>query len=169
MRTIAKIVTEYGQKNYPLGKCIYREEVPYLTSQLKQLLAIVDNKLNFTPESLIILEDKLFAWSKEVNIKSLEDDEIVEIVREVAAYYGEVLALYADGKWESRQTLWGTCIVIEGNVKVTKEGRNRIVPSVAVSLGNIGTVTLELIYQGKRFNLYKDFLRTKKKIFKEEI
>ena len=72
-------------------------------------------------------------------------EEIVQFVREISAYVGEVLVIHAGCKWEPLGTFWSTHLVIDGNVKVTKEGRSRFVPSVALHLGAIGAVALDMV------------------------
>jgi hypothetical protein len=169
MKTITKIVSEFGQKGHPLGKSIYRDEVPSLISRLRQRLGMSQSELDLTPASLKSLEDKLFEKTQKKWGETYNEEEIVQFVREISAYVGEVLVLNAGCEWEPLGTLWSTHIVIKGNVKVTKEGRSRIVPSVAIPLGAIGATALEMVSAGQKPLLYKEYVSAKKKMFKEEL
>jgi hypothetical protein len=169
METVTKIVSGFGRKGHPLGKSIYREEVPSLVSQLRQRLGMSESELDMTPASLKRLEDKLFEMTQEKWRENYSEEEIVQFVREISAYVGEVLVLHAGCRWEPLGTLWSTHIVIEGGVKVTKEGRSRFVPSVAFPLGAIGATALDMVSVGKKPLLYRDYLSAKKKTVKEEL
>jgi|WetSurMetagenome_2_1015567.scaffolds.fasta_scaffold112456_2 hypothetical protein len=169
MRTATRMVFDFAREGHPLGKSIYREEVPILASNLMQRLGMSESELDFTPASLKRLEDKLFESPPKMEIQNFSDEEIVQLVREVAAYVGEVLVLHAAGRWEPLGTLWSTHVVFEGNIKITKEGRRRIVPSVTFSLGNIGAAALDMVSVGKKPLLYRDYLSAKKKIVKEQL
>lgn len=169
MTTATKLVSEFGRKGHPLGKSIYRDEVPSLVSQLRHRLGMSEAELDLTPASLKRLEDKLFELPHDKRIEVLSEDEIVQFVREIAAYIGEVLLVHAEGRWEPLGTLLSTKIVFEGNIKITKEGHKRTVPSMAFSLGNIGAAALDMISLGRRPLFYRDYLSAKKKTIKEEL
>ncbi len=169
METVTKIVSEFGRKGHPLGKSIYREDVPSLVFHLRQRLGMSDSELDLTPVSLKRLEEKLIEKSQEKWSEIYSQEEIVQFVREISAYVGEVLVIHAGCKWEPLGTLWSTHLVIDGNVKVTKEGRSRFVPSVALPLGAIGAVALDMVSVGKKPMLYRDYLSAKKKSVKEEL
>jgi hypothetical protein len=125
--------------------------------------------LDLTPVSLKRLEDKLFQKAQEKWRDTYSEEEIVQFVREISAYVGEVLVLNAGCEWKPLGTLWSTHIVITGNVKVTKEGRSRIVPSVATPLGAIGAAALDMVSAGQKPLLYKEYVIAKKKTVKEDI
>jgi hypothetical protein len=169
MRTATKLVFDFARVEHPLGKSIYREEVPILASNLRQRLGMSESELDFTPSGLKRLEDRMFELSQKLDLGNLSDEDLVQFVREIAAYVGEVLVLHAEGRWETLETLWSTIIVFEGSIKLTKEGRKRMVSSVAFSLGNIGAAALDMITVGKKPLLYRDFLSAKKKTVKEEL
>ncbi len=169
METVTKIVSEFGRKGHPLGKSIYREDVPSLVFHLRQRLGMSDSELDLMPVSLKRLEEKLIEMSQDKWCETYSQEEIVQFVREISAYVGEVLVIHAECKWESLGTLWSTHLVIEGNVKVTKEGRSRFVPSVAIPLGAIGAVALDMVSVGKKPMLYREYLSAKKKSVKEEL
>lgn len=126
-------------------------------------------ELDFTPVSLKRLEDKLIELPQNADIQNFSDEEIVQLVREVAAYVGEVLVLHADGKWRPLKDLWSTHVVIEGDIRIIKEGQRRVAPSIAFSLGAIGTAAWDMISLGKKPSLYKDYQSARKKMVKEEL
>ena len=169
MRTATKRVFEFARENHPLGKSILEEEAPQLVTSLLRRLALSTTELDFSPESLKLLEEKLVEWSQKNDINNFADAEIVQLVREIAAYVGKVLVLHAEGNWQPTGTLWGTQIIFEGNIKVMKEGRTRVVPSVAFSLGNIGATAVDMLKLGKKPLLYKDYLSARKKTIKERL
>jgi hypothetical protein len=83
-----------------LGKSIHQKKVPILTSQLRQRLEMSEAELDFTPASLERLEDKLFELLQKIDIQTLTDEDIVQFVREISAYFGKVLVVHAEGNWE---------------------------------------------------------------------
>ncbi len=169
MRTATKSVFDFARENHPLGKSILEEEAPQLTSSLRQRLAMSVADLDFSPASLKLLEEKLVELSQKDDINNYADTEIVQLVREIAAYVGKVLVLHAEGKWEPLGTLWGTQIIFEGKIKVVKEGTTRVVPSVAFSLGNIGATTVDMLRLGKKPILFRDYQSARKRTVKEQL
>lgn len=169
MRTATRIVFNFIREEHPLGRIINREEVQTLASKLGERLGMSEPELDFTPASLKRLEDKLIELPQKTEIQNFSDEEIVQLVREVAAYVGEVLVLHADGKWRPLKDLWSTHVVFEGDIRIIKEGRRRVAPSIAFSLGAIGVAAWDMISLGKKPNLYKDYQSAKKKIVKEQL
>jgi hypothetical protein len=169
MRTATKLVFDFDRIGHPLGKNIYRDEVPILASNLRRRLELSESELDFTPSSLKRLEDRMFELPQKLEIGNLSDEDIVQFVREIAAYVGEVLVMHAEGRWENWGSLWSTNVVFEGSIKLTKGGQRRIVPSVAFSLGNIGAAAVDMISMGKKPLLYRDYLSAKKKTVKEDL
>ena len=84
-----------------------------MTSRLRQRLEMSEAELDFTPASLERLEDMLFELAQKIDIQSLTDEDIVQFVREISAYVGEVLVVHAEGNWEPLGTLWGTHIGVD--------------------------------------------------------
>ncbi len=169
MGTATKSVFEFARENHPLGKSILEEEAPQLATSLRRRLAISAAELDFSPESLKLLEEKLLEWSRKNDINNFADTEIVQLVREIAAYVGKILVLHAKGDWQPTGTLWGTQIIFEGKIKVVKEGRTRVVPSVVFSLGNIGATAVDMLKLDKKPLLYRDYLSARKKTVKEQL
>jgi len=167
MKTITQIVTEYGRDGHPLGKSINAEDVPLLVNQLRKRLVLTKHDLDLSPESLKRLENKLFEMPIDELNQGSNEEEIVQFVRELAAYVGEVLSKHAGGSWEPSGTLWSTRIVFEDGIKILKEGKMRLVPSVAFSLGNIASAALDMKILGKKPLLYRDYVSAKKKMLKE--
>jgi hypothetical protein len=83
--------------------------------------------LDQTPKSLNRLENLLaMYWSKLTEDGLLlNDEQTVELVRELTAYIGELLIRNIKGEWVNLGTLWNTEIVIEGPFKIKKEGKSR--------------------------------------------
>lgn len=167
--TGTRIIFDFIKVGHPLGQIITREEVPSLASRLRRRLEMSESELDFSPTSLKRLENKLFELSQMTQTQNYSDEEIIQFIREIAAYVGEVLVLHADGKWRSLQDLWSTQVIFEGDIKITKEGRQRVAPSVVFSLGNIGAGVWDMISIGRKPHLYKDYLSGKKKKVKEEL
>jgi len=169
MRTATRLVFDYQRENLPLGKNILEEEIPVLTSALRQRLGMSISDLDFSPTSLKRLEDVLVVYPQKVDFDKMSDDDIMQFVREIAAYVGKILVSHTRGKWEPLGTLWGTQVTFEGKIKITKEGRTRVVPSIAFSLGNIGSAAVDMMRLGKKPLLYRDYLSARKRFFKEDV
>ena len=88
MKSATRIISEFGQKGHPLGKSIRQEEVPELTTRLRQRLGLSESELDFTPDSLKRLEDELLELPQRMDLQSLSEEEIVHLVREISAYIG---------------------------------------------------------------------------------
>ena len=169
MKSALRIVSEFERKDHPLGKSIYRGEVPLLVSQLIIRLGIPESELNYEPTSLKRLEDKLFELSLSVDLQIFSEEEIVQLVREITAYLGEVLVLHANGRWESLGTLLSTNVIVEGDIKIVKEGQRRVVPSVAFRPGFTGAGAWDMIIAGRKPILFREYVDAKKKTIKEEL
>jgi hypothetical protein len=168
MKTATRIVFNFIREEHPLGRIINREEVQALAFQLGVRLGMSETELDFTPTSLKRLEDKLIELPKKTDVQNFSDEEIARLVREVAAYVGEVLVLHAGGKWRPLKDLWSIHVVFEGDIRIIKEGRQRVAPSIAFSLGAIGASAWDMISLGRKPSLYKDYRNAKKKMVKEE-
>ena len=138
-----------------------------LAIQLGQRLGLSDFELDLSPKSLRLLEDKLVEFSQSISLETLSEEDIVQMVREVTAYVGKVLVLHTQGRWVNLGTLLGTSVVIEGNIKMNKEGQTRIIPSIAFRIGFMGTAAVNMAFLGKKPILYKDYLYAKNKSIKE--
>ena len=168
MKSATRLVLKC-EEEHPLGKSIHQKKVPILTSQLRQRLEMSEAELDFTPASLERLEDKLFELLQKIDIQTLTDEDIVQFVREISAYFGKVLVVHAERNWEPLGTLLGTLIVFKGIVKVIKEGRRRIVSSLCFSLANEGAVAIDMASMGKKPLLYRNYLSARAKIFREDL
>jgi len=164
-----KLIFDYSKKGHPLGQEIHQNEVPILISKLRNRLFQVQNVLNLSPSSLIVLEEELIELVNDNQKTIISEEEIVEIIREIAAYFGEVLVLHADGKWQPQGSLWNTRVIFKGEIKIDKGGGRNIARSISLSLGNIASSAWESIIMGKRPNLYNEYLSAKIKIHKEKI
>lgn len=168
-RSATKLIFEFIKKEHPLGKSIDPDEVPSLVSGLRQRLGVLPDDLDLSPRSLRILEKSLYDLRPQFESGSLRDEELLQIVREVAAYIGEVLVLHSFGKWQTQGTLWGTDIIFEGNIKITKEGEQRVTQSLAMSLGNLAAAAIDMVSVGKMPELYKYYMIGRKKKFQEKL
>lgn len=168
MKTATKIVSEFGKQGHPLGQSIKPEEASLLAHQLARLLGLNNSELDFSPKSLKLLEDKLVEFSQRVTLEALTEEEIVQMVREVSAYVGEVLVLHTQGKWATLGTLLGTEVVFEENIKLNKEGRTKIIPSIAFRIGFTGAAAVDMAFSGRKPILYRDYLNAKNKSIKED-
>ncbi len=169
MRSAIRIIFNYIQNEHPLGKCIFEEEVQLLAMQLRSRLGLSSHQLDFSPESLKRLENLLLDYGITNDIQEYSDDEIVRFIREIGAYVGKVLILYAYGKWKTIGSLWSTYIVFEDKVKIDKNGHRRNVPSIAISLGGLGATTWDMLSMGKKPELFNEYAIAKSKIFKENL
>ena len=163
MKTATKIIFDFIRTQHPLSRGIEKEETPLLVGLLRKRLSLSEIELDFSPISLQRLEDKLSDSADTLKAKLIKEEEIIQIIREIAAYVGEVLVLNTNGKWQNLGDLWSTKVIFEGNIKITKAGNERTAQSIAFSLGNIGAGAWDMISLGRKPILYCDYLSAKKK------
>jgi hypothetical protein len=159
-----KLLQQYANKGHPWARVVEPEEVPALIEALRERLHATSKELDLSPPSLKRLEQRLVDMyqSMKAQEKTLMHEDLVQLIRQVTAYIGEVLVKHAQGRWDKgSQTLWGTGIVIEGPWDVTKGQRYNspypthfIVGSEAASAWDVitegGKPRLDRIYREAR-------------------
>jgi len=170
MRTATRLANDYSGGDHPLGRSISIGEIPQLTASLRTRLGMSEVELDYSPASLKRLEDRLPEFSREFNpMENCSDEEILQIVREIGAYVGQVLVLHGKGEWESAESLWATYVTFKKKVQISKTTGIRQKPTVSLGLANIGAAALDRSCIGVKPILYKEYLDAKKKSFKEEL
>jgi hypothetical protein len=137
------------------------DEVPGLIAQLTRRPGAVGTRLDLSPESLRLLEGSLVkivsSWTKEP--EGVPEDDVVRLVREVAAYLAEVLILHAKATFDEglRANLLDTGLSIPGPWIVMKDttfvspGRALFTP------GSSAASAVHNAWEGKRQALYETF------------
>lgn len=170
MRTATRLANDYSGRDHPLGRSISIEEIPQLTASIRTRLGMSEVELDYSPDSLKRLEDRLLEFSREFNpMVNCSDEEILQIVREIGAYVGQVLVLHGKGEWESSGSLWATCVTFQKKVQSSKATGVWRMPTVSLGLANIGAAALDRSCIGIKPILYKEYLDAKKNSFKEEL
>jgi hypothetical protein len=160
------LIVQYAKQRHPLAASFAVEEAVELADQLRHRLGSSSEELSLSPASLKRLERKLAEWhhSLQQQNKTLTDQEVLQLVREIAAYFGLVLVHHASGQWRALGSLWTTEIQIEGPLAVAESHQRRFSPfPLLLSLGNQAATTWDLIVQGAPARLYKSFRRAKRK------
>ncbi len=166
----ARLILEYGKRGSPLGKSILEEEFPSLVANLQERLGASPEVLNLSPDSLNILAPLLLSYYQRefLGIKEDDEEEIVRMIREIAAYIGRVILKNSKGKLQTWGGLWGTEIVFEGPVKSIKGSQTITHKQGVVSLGQIASSTWTALQMGVEPKLYRTFQLSVAKNVREE-
>lgn len=166
------LIQDFAKLGHPLGAAIRREEAPQLVAALLHRLGATPEELNQSPLSLHVLERELVRWHQSLSSsgQSLEGEDLVQFVRELAAYVGIVLETHAGGEWRTTDnSLWGTEISFRGPVYVVKGSEIRQHPLRVFSLGNLAGSAWDAILAGVPPKLYQDYRDARAKKLRERL
>ena len=166
-----RLINQFAAQGHPLGRSIPEEEAATLIEVLQKRLGASAKELDLSPSSLNRLEQRLIDLHQSMQEQGqiFTDEELVQLVREIAAYIGKVFVTHAGGKWETVKTLWGTEIVFEGPVEAVKGKEIRVYPKSVSSLGNIAASTWDAITVGIKPKLYDVYRRASAKRVREQL
>ena len=102
-----KLIFDYINSHHPLGKGISLKEIPHLTINLSTRLTISQKLLDYSPDSLKLL-DSLIEHYYQKHIEIINEIEVMDFIRELSAYFGNVLLINTDGQWIDDGDLWRT-------------------------------------------------------------
>lgn len=167
------LVYDFGKRGHPLGQAIRKEEVPELIEALRQRLGCTEEELDLSPESLKRLESRLIALHQAIESGQVpaSDEDIVRLIREVAAYLGQVIVLNLNGRWaEPRNTLWANDVIVPLPVETIKGREIRTSPDRALAVAVTVAYFWDLIGIGKgKGFLWKEYKAMTKKRWRETI
>jgi len=155
-----QLILNFGKSGHVLGKSIEENEADELIKSIIDRLNTSERVLDLSPESLNEFAKLLLLYYQQSiqSGKDFSEEQIVEIIREIAAYFGKVVINNSSGKWRTKGSLWETEIVIGGPVKAKKGNEVRTYKEAATSLGQIAASTWLALQKGvepKLFSGYK--------------
>jgi hypothetical protein len=166
-----RLIKEVARQGHPLGRSITVEEVPVLIEALRQRLGVSSKELDLSPSSLKLLEQRLIDLHQSMQKRGepFSDEELVCLVRQIAAYIGEVLVRHTGGEWAKAQTLWGTEVVFKGPWVVIKG--HKFVSSYPTHfiIGSEAASAWDEIAEGRKPNLYRTYREARAKRIKEHL
>lgn len=159
---INRLIFERGEQGHLLAQGITPDEASTLSTHLIARFNPLDSELDFSPKSLSRLDRGLIKYHKALSAsgKTLSEDETLELVRELAAYLGKVLAAHSAGLWITGPTLWGTHMEFS---------RNNPSKTLRVSLGNIAGNSWDCVLKGLEPRLYEAYRRSKQKTVHQKL
>jgi hypothetical protein len=159
MRETERLIDEFDKKGNPLGKNITEEEIPGLANNLLERLNVTKEQLDFSPASLNRLAQLLLSYYQVETSHGVAftDEDVVGIVREIAAYFGKTILTNTKGKLRSVKSIWGTEIEFEGPTRARKGNEVRTYSSSIISLGQIAAGTWSAVIVGVEPKLYKTY------------
>ena len=126
-------------------------------------MAASENELDLSPASLTRFGSLLEGLHNDEKTRgaAAPDEETAKLVREVAAYLGEVLVRDAGGEWREGKTLNATYLEFPGPAQGLKNGELRTYPAKAINAANIAASTWDAILAGvePRFELLLSMAR----------
>lgn len=163
---LLQMIFSYIKKGHPLAAPITKEESLSLASNLVKRLGI--EKLDFSPISLRILESALIKYHEKM-VDEFPSESTLLLLRELAAYIGDVIAQNTDGQWSLlNDSIWGTSLIYEGQWEILKENRRTMSQKVRYILVDIAATAWQNVLDGKRPKLYSLYESIKKREMREE-
>ena len=93
----------------------------------------------------------------------------MSFIRELTAYFGNVLYRNTNCLWKNEGDLWGTEIKYESYYKVIKEGKTQNNKGLIVIIASITTAALDRMALGKSSDLNKTYKNIASRKLKEEL
>jgi len=166
------LIKDFAHNRHPLGNGILLAEVPVLIETLRQRLSVSADELDLSPASLRKLVQYLYDLYQSIQDRglTLSNEDLVEMVREIAAYIGEVLVRNAGGRWgQESQTLWSTEVVIDGPWEVIKDRRYISPRPASFIIGGEAAWVWDVISTGKKPDLYRTYRDARSKRLRERL
>jgi hypothetical protein len=160
MPSAEELTRSYARDGHPLGRAINLEERTQLIDGLRERLRRTAHELDLSPKSLQRLDRylTLHYQSLQATAHPTSQEETLQLVRQIAAYFGQVLVMHAGGQWQIGNSLWGTEIKIERLVEVHKGLVVHQHNKTTYSLGNIASGVWDALAAGKKPRLYRFYL-----------
>jgi len=134
--------------------------------KLQSIVGIPSEKLDFSPKSLILVEEYLqkYYFSLEDADIQKPTEEAVQIVRGIGAYLGKVLEINLAGQWRSyNDELLKTQVIIQPRSEQTNSRKK------GLTLGNSALATWARVVYGEKPGLYKTYNQATKKRMQQRI
>lgn len=166
---------EYELKGNRTGRETPQSEALLLIKELEARLRVQSNRLDLSPKSLRSLDQLLLEYVQLQSdilmpVPSWTQQEILTLVRQIAAYIGLTLLRNLSGRWESNDRLMGPLFIIDGPIKIvdgscsyTSQG------GMSFPLGNVAANGLDLAIAGKKPNFYSVYQRAKNRVAKQRL
>lgn len=149
MGPVERTIIQICRGGDPIGAGLSRGEIPILVRKLRSRFETNGQLLDLTPGSLNRLESLLQEkYSPRAQPPEPEED-LIGLVRELTAYVGEVLRLYADGNWRFTNRLYDSMIEYRRPVETVKDGGVRHYDTAIDLPANISAASLDGIRAGK--------------------
>jgi hypothetical protein len=128
MQPTLQLLREFVKNDHVLGSRISQDEVPELINALRRRLGGAGGELDLSPESLNRLEGQLVNYREELEDRgdALNGEDTIRLIRETAAYLGQVLVVNLKGEWLWRfKNLHAATVAIPTPVETLKNGEIR--------------------------------------------
>lgn len=166
-----RLIQDYRNSGNALGEALQIEEIESLASSLRHRLNVSEKVLDLSPASLRRLEKCLqehIRGRQEANLL-FSDDEVVQVVREIAAYFGQVLMKNAGATWRGGVSLWDTSVQVEGPIKVVEGHKSHYSNKLVYLLGAEAATAWDWATQGAETQLYSAYLAMRRRVVKQQL
>jgi hypothetical protein len=146
------MLSELQAAGDPAAAPLCLQEVGALIAQLKEQLNATSDELDFTEQSLVILERKLSALRALVDAGSLamSNCELARLIRGLSAYLGEMAVRNLGGHWvATRRGLLASHVSVPIPVEAVKGAETRRTASRAMLPVNVASHFWDLIGTSK--------------------
>lgn len=165
------LLIDFFERGHPLGRAIRSEEAPKLVEALRQRLGCTPEELDLSPGSLKRLEQLLIALHQAIESGQvlMSDNDLVSLIREVAAYLGEVMVVNLGGKWDDECIpVWISNVSIPLPVETIKGKEVRFSSTRGFPAVHIAAYFWDLIRIGKAKGfLWREYKAMTKKRWRE--
>jgi hypothetical protein len=160
-----KLIQEYWSQGQVIARPLVLQEFDALISALRQRLMASLEELDLSPSSLKRLEGRLRSYhvALQEEGKHLSDVDVVELVREIAAYLASVLLQHTDATWRGGRSLWDSGVEVIGTIKVREGSESFTSRKLVYAVGNQAAAAWDAITEGQNTLLYSVFLSMKRK------
>ena len=172
MVSLNDLIREYAKKNHPYAKGISQEEIGDLVTGLRKRFNLSEQESDFSPKSLMLIESKMVDLHRRLSEGTIEytEEELVLLVRELAAYFIQVLILHSGGELNSQSSnLWSTEVIMRRPTTAVKGRERTTLPKLVIPAGNSVATAWDVIGLGKKPTLYADYKATKAKVLREKL
>jgi hypothetical protein len=167
-KTTSHLIYEYVKKGNSLGRSLLQDGIPKLIQDLRVRLGLSEEELDLSPASLGTLESRIADLKRAAEEGSLkmDDDEVIRLMRELAAYLGQVLVANLDGEWLPSPHFGASPVTVPLPVTSIK-GDDKVVSSSirGIDVGHTAAEFWDIIGTGQKTG----FLRAKYEYMTEPV
>jgi hypothetical protein len=171
MITMQNIIYNNYKTRNPLAQGVKKDEIKDLIKEFNHRLSWSGENLEPSEKNLTLLFSTLKSFYAHVieGGKVFSEDEHLQIVREVTAYFGYVVLLTKGGEWDNPGGLLEVGIRFSGDFKSTKGGKTTSSKLRVENIGYLAASIWDGVLMGIDLDIMKPFNSIAQKRIKETL